>query len=73
MIFSEENARLKEKIVDLQRERSELFDQCTDSGCRLANEARRRKELEAEVKSLRMQLEIARTSKRPQLVAQAKG
>lgn len=70
--MSEENARLKEKIVDLQRERSELFDQCTDSGCRLANEARRRKELEAEVKSLRMQLEIARTSKRPQLVAQAK-
>uniref|UniRef100_A0A914ZMY9 Uncharacterized protein n=1 Tax=Parascaris univalens TaxID=6257 RepID=A0A914ZMY9_PARUN len=70
--MSEENARLGQKIVDLQRERSELFDQCTESGCRLANEARRRKELEAEVKSLRMQLEIARTSNRPKLATQAK-
>ncbi|VDM39365.1 unnamed protein product [Toxocara canis] len=70
--LSEENARLKEKITDLQRERCDLFDQCTESSCRMANEARRRKELEAEVKSLHMQLEIARTSKRPQFTAQAK-
>ncbi|VDK47607.1 unnamed protein product [Anisakis simplex] len=70
--ISEENSRLIKKIDELKRDRGDLFDQCREKERKLATELRKRKESEAEIKSLRMQLNVARSAKRPQLVAHAK-